>query len=95
MKRACSQSWSEIYHGFMPSEIYGRHLPLFNDCDTLDYCEGCRSRAERIGPLESWQRCGTDPVELLGIAEHVQLELPYQKLMRPWTLRNTMPFRNI
>lgn len=36
-------SWSEIYHGLMPVEIDGWRLELFNDCDTLDYCEYCRS----------------------------------------------------
>jgi hypothetical protein len=39
MKRACSQSWNEIYHGLMPVETAGSLLTLINDCDTLDYCE--------------------------------------------------------
>lgn len=46
----------------------------FNDCDTLDYCEYCMLRDGRIGTLESWQRYGTDPVELLSVREREQLE---------------------
>nr|WP_253912113.1 hypothetical protein [Pseudomonas sp. CVAP\ len=74
MKKACNQSWSEIYHGLMPVEIDGWRLTLFNDCNTLDYCEECRSPDGRIGSLETRQRDGTDPVELLSGWERVQLE---------------------
>jgi hypothetical protein len=74
MTRTSSQSWSEIYHGLMPVEIDGWHLTLFNDCDTLDYCEYCMSPDRRVGSLETWQRYGTDPVELLSAWEREQLE---------------------
>lgn len=74
MKRACSQLWSETYHGLMPVEVDGWHLVLFNDCDTLDYCEYCRSPDGRAGTLELWQRDGADPVGLLGTCEREQLE---------------------
>jgi hypothetical protein len=74
MTRTSSQSWNEIYHGLMPVEIDGWQLTLFNDCDTLDYCEYCRSPDGRIGALETWQRYGTDPVELLSGWEREQLE---------------------
>ena len=74
MVRSSIQSWSEIYHGLMPVEIDGWRLSLFNDCDTLDYCEYCRSPDGRVGTLELWQREGADPVELLSASELAQLE---------------------
>ncbi len=74
MMRRPSQSWVEIYHGLMPVEFDGWLLTLFNDCDTLDYCEYCRSPDGRVGTLELWQRDGADPVELLSAWEREQLE---------------------
>jgi hypothetical protein len=74
MTRTSSQSLSEIYNGLMPVEIDGWRLTLFNDGGTLDYCEDCRSPDGHIGSLETWQRYGTDPVELLSGWEREQLE---------------------
>ncbi|MGA3797732.1 DUF7693 family protein [Pseudomonas fluorescens] len=74
MMRSSIQSWNEIYHGLMPVEIDGWRLTLFNDCDTLDYCEYCRSPDGRVGTFELWQRDGADPVELLSAWEREQLE---------------------
>lgn len=74
MTRGSIQSWSEIYHGLMPVEIDGWRLTLFNDCDTLDYCEYCRSPDGRVGTLELWQRDGAEPVDLLSAREREQLE---------------------
>ncbi len=74
MMRSSIQSWNEIYHGLMPIEIDGWQLILFNDCDTLDYCEYCRSPDGRVGTLEFWQRYGPDPVDLLSAWEREQLE---------------------
>jgi len=74
MMRSAIQSWNEIYHGLMPVEIDAWQLTLFNDCDTLDYCEYCRSPDGRVGTLELWQREGADPVDLLGACEREQLE---------------------
>jgi hypothetical protein len=74
MMRSSIQSWNEIYHGLMPIEIEGWRLILFNDCDTLDYCEYCRSPDGRVGTLEVWQREGADPVELLSAWEQEQVE---------------------
>ncbi|VVP37279.1 hypothetical protein PS893_04669 [Pseudomonas fluorescens] len=74
MMRSSIQSWNEIYHGLMPIEIEGWRLTLFNDCDTLDYCEYCRSPDGRVGTLELWQRDGADPVELMSAREREQLE---------------------
>lgn len=72
--RSSTQSWSEIYHGLMLVEIDGWQLTLFNDCDTLDYCEYCRSPDGRVGTLELWQRDGADPLELMGAWEREELE---------------------
>jgi hypothetical protein len=74
MIRSTIQSWNEIYHGLMPVEIDGWRLTLFNDCDTLDFCEYCRSPDGKVGTLELWQRDGADPVELLSASEREQLE---------------------
>ncbi|MFJ4542561.1 hypothetical protein ACIP1X_02995 [Pseudomonas sp. NPDC088885] len=74
MTRSTTQSWNETYHGLMPVEIDGWQLTLFNGCDTLDYCEYCRSPDGRVGTLELWQRDGADPVGLLGVWEREQLE---------------------
>lgn len=75
MTGATIQSWREIYHGLVPVEIDGWHLMLFNDCDSLDYCEHCRSPNGRVGSFETWQRYGTDPVELLSEWKRQQLEV--------------------
>jgi hypothetical protein len=64
----------EIYHGLMPIDIDGWQLKLFNDCDTLDYCEYGRSSDGRVGALETWQRYGTERVELLSGWKREQLE---------------------
>ncbi|CAI8751231.1 hypothetical protein EMIT0P218_150081 [Pseudomonas sp. IT-P218] len=53
----------------MSVEIDGWRLTLFNDCDTLDYCEYCRSPDGRVGTFELWQRDGADSVELLNAWE--------------------------
>lgn len=74
MMRRSIQSWNEIYHGLMPVEIDGWLLTLFNDCDTLDYCESCTSPDGRVGALETWQRYGTYPVDLLSAWEREQLQ---------------------
>ncbi|WP_434588769.1 hypothetical protein M1D58_13475 [Pseudomonas sp. R4-76] len=74
MMRSSIQSWNEIYHGLMPVEIDGWQLTLFNNCDTLDYCEYGRSPDGRVGTLELWQREGSDPVDLLSAWELEQLE---------------------
>ncbi|MHA6140954.1 DUF7693 family protein [Pseudomonas mohnii] len=74
MIRSSIHSWNEIYHGLMLIEIEGWRLTLFNDCDTLDYCEHCRSPDGQVGTLELWQLDGADPVELLSAWEREQLE---------------------
>jgi len=58
----------------MPVEIDGWELTLFNDCDTLDYCEYCRSPDGRVGILELWQRDGENSIDLWSVSEREQLE---------------------
>ncbi|WP_371135451.1 hypothetical protein [Pseudomonas sp. PD9R] len=74
MMRSSIQSWNEIYNGHMPVEIDGSRLTLFNDCDSLEYCEECWLPDGRVGYLETWQRYGTDPVDLLSGWERERLE---------------------
>ena len=74
MHRASLQTWNEVYNGLMTVEIDGWLLTLFNDGGTLDYCKDCRAPDGRVGSLETWQRYGTDPVELLSAWEREQLE---------------------
>jgi hypothetical protein len=52
----------------MRVEIDGWQLVLFNDCDSMDYCEYCKSPDGRVESLETWHRCATDPVDP---AEHL------------------------
>ncbi|MNC49503.1 hypothetical protein D3C76_1667270 [compost metagenome] len=42
MHRVGQQSWREIYEGNMSVEVDGWLVTLFNDCNTLDYCEECK-----------------------------------------------------
>ncbi|WP_456239013.1 DUF7693 family protein [Pseudomonas arsenicoxydans] len=55
-------------------DVDGWLLTLFNDCDSLDYCDDCVAPDGRVGTFEDWQRHGTDPVSLLSSWEHEQLE---------------------
>ncbi len=76
-KLDCSKlhlTWSEIYRGLIHVEVDGWKLALFNDCDTLDYCEFCRSPDGRMRTLELWQREGADPAEMLDTSSLERLE---------------------
>ena len=74
MHRASQQTWNEIYNGIMTVEIDGWQLTLFNDGGTLGYCDDCRAPDGRVGTLETWQRYGTNPVDLLSGWEREKLE---------------------
>ncbi|MEB3841180.1 DUF7693 family protein [Pseudomonas guariconensis] len=74
MRRLGARSWSEIYCGQMTVETDGWVLTLYNDCDTLDYCDSCYSPDGRAYVFDSTQQYGTDPVELLSTWELGQLE---------------------
>ncbi len=74
MCRQGSQSWTEIYCGLMTVEVDGWIITFYNDCDTLDYCVSCYDPDGRAYIFDTFQRYGTNPVELLSTWEHTQLE---------------------
>lgn len=74
MRRLGTHSWTEIYTGLMAVEVDGWVITFYNDCDTLDYCDSCYCPDGRAYRFDSFQRFGTDPVELLSTWEHAQLE---------------------
>lgn len=56
----------------MTVDVDGWVITLFNDCGTLDYCDSCYSPDGREYEFSS--RDASDPIELLTLAEHRQLE---------------------
>ncbi|MBD1551562.1 DUF7693 family protein [Pseudomonas typographi] len=74
MRRLGNHSWGEIYCGLMTVDADGWVITLYNDCDTLDYCDSCYSPDGRAYLFDSFQRYGTDPMELLSTWELAQLE---------------------
>lgn len=74
MRRLGTQSWVEIYCGQMTVETDDWVITLYNDCDTLDYCDSCYNPDGRAYIFDSMQQYGTDPIELLSTWEHAQLE---------------------
>ncbi|OAJ49617.1 hypothetical protein ALQ29_02939 [Pseudomonas marginalis pv. marginalis] len=67
-------SWDEIYAGHFVVSVDGWRLSIYNDCDTLDYCEECISSDGRRWSFHSGDRFGTDPIALLSTWEHQTLE---------------------
>lgn len=55
-------------------EVDGWHLTLVSEDNTLSHCHACQSPDGNLGTAASWQRYGTDPVKLLSIWEHQQLQ---------------------
>lgn len=80
MKRACTQSWDEVFAGLFHIEVEGWHLVFFNDCGELDYCDECISPDGRRWSFESVVRDGVDPVFLLDTQEQALLERLLQQL---------------
>lgn len=74
MVRLSAQTWEELYAGMFMVDIGGWSITIFNDCDELDYCEGCVSPDGRRWSFDSGERFGTDPVALLSTWEHQTLE---------------------
>lgn len=74
MRRLGTKSWSDISSGQMTIEANGWVITLYNDRDTLDYCDSCYSPDGRAYILASMQQFGTDPVELLSTWERAQLK---------------------
>ena len=54
-------------------EVEGWKLTLAIDGDRLSHCQHCESPTGRCANKASWQKYGTDPVDLLSAWEHEQL----------------------
>lgn len=67
-------SWDEIYAGHFLVSVEGWRISIYNDCDTLDYCEECVSPEGRRWSFDAGDRFGTDPIALLSTWEHQALE---------------------
>lgn len=61
VKRACAQSWDEVFAGLFHIDEEGWHLLIFNDCGELNYCDECISPECRRCSFESVVRDGVDP----------------------------------
>lgn len=72
--------WDEIYAGHFLVDVDGWRLSIYNDCDTLDYCEECVSPDGRRWSFDSGDRFGTDPIALLSTWEHRTLERMLKEL---------------
>lgn len=80
MRRACAQSWDEVFAGLFHIEVEGWHLVFFNDCCELDYCDECISPDGRRWSFKSFGSDGLDPVFLLSTEERAVLEQLLQQL---------------
>lgn len=43
LTKVSQASWDEIYAGHFVVSVEGWRISIYNDCDTLDYCEECVS----------------------------------------------------
>ena len=55
-------------------ETDGWRMVLLTQGTVLVGCQHCRSPDGRHGSLDSWQRYGTNPVALMSMWEHAQVE---------------------
>ncbi|KQM51513.1 hypothetical protein ASE80_29165 [Pseudomonas sp. Leaf15] len=74
MTKESQASWDEIYAGYFVVSVEGWRISIYNDCDTLDYCEECISSDGRRWSFDSGDRFGTDPIALLSTWQHQTLE---------------------
>ena len=74
MTKVSQESWDEIYAGHFVVSVEGWRISIYNECDTLDYCEECISSDGRRWSFDSGDRFGTDPIALLSTWEHQTLE---------------------
>jgi probable phosphoglycerate mutase len=74
MTKLSQASWDEIYAGHFEVSVEGWRISIYNDCDTLDYCEECESPEGRRWSFDAGDRFGTDPIALLSTWEHQTLE---------------------
>jgi hypothetical protein len=80
MAKIGSRTWDEIYACHFLVEVDGWRISLYNDCDSLDYCESAISPDGQLWRFESGDRLGTDPVALLSTWEHHTLERMLKEL---------------
>jgi broad specificity phosphatase PhoE len=80
MTKVGEASWDEIYAGHFHVDADGWRISIYNDCDTLDYCEECVSPDGRRWSFDSGDRFGTDPIALLSTWEHQTLEQMLKEL---------------
>jgi broad specificity phosphatase PhoE len=80
MTKVGQQSWDQVYACHFQVDIEGWRLSIYNDCDTLDYCEECFSADGRRWSFDSGDRFGTDPIALLSTWEHQTLERMLKEL---------------
>lgn len=73
MTRVGKTSWDDIYAGHFVVSVEGWRISIYNDCDTLDYCEDCVSPDGRRWSFGAGDRFGTDPIALLSTWEHQTL----------------------
>ena len=74
MNKVGSQAWDEVYACHFIVDVEGWRITLYNDCDTLDYCEEAVSPDGRRWAFDPGDRFGTDPVALLSTWELQTLE---------------------
>jgi hypothetical protein len=74
MSKVGTHTWDEVYASHFVIDIDGWRIRLYNDCDTLDYCEEAVSPGGLRWGFDPGDRYGTDPVALLSTWEHQTLE---------------------
>jgi hypothetical protein len=72
--RVGSQAWGEVSACKFIVDVEGWRVTLYNDCDTLDYCEEAVSPDGQRWAFDPGDRFGTDPVALLSTGELQTLE---------------------
>jgi hypothetical protein len=74
MTKVSQASWDKIHAGHFVVSVEGWRISIYNDCDTLDYCEECVNPEGRRWSFDAGNRFGTDPIALLSTWEHQTLE---------------------
>lgn len=64
-------------------DIDGWTLTLIIEGAQLSHCQACEAPDGRRASQDNWQRHGTDPVKLLSLWEHQQLQQLLQLAGRP------------
>ena len=67
------QTWRAVYCGVVEFRIGGWQVGLFNDCDSLDYCEYAQAPDGRKGTFSAWDEAHEEPIILLTEAEQLAL----------------------